>query len=380
MIVGSLVAVLGTAVAISHSWEGDLPALRPVREPDEIRSMSVDFGIVTDPDTDWAEINEHLESVAATTVELNAGRVEFTAFDWDEHPDAAAEPGTDHLGVAARAVHEASDGTDRQVGLIVDAFIPQWIAEDPSVAGVSATGGRSAHQPSATQLTTGEVGDRLVAYVAALGERYDPSQITITELFLVKCFGDDDLALYREMTGAADWPREADGAIDEDAPELDAWRAEVLVGLLTRMRSALDDVRDGEGAQIDLAMDVRVDWADPAVGVPGSGQDYGALLEVVDRLVLWAYVGEDRAAGDVEVLTAGLADAGFDMSRFTVSVGLWTGTGEGDASQPISSETLEETVRDASTHGVSAVNVTPLSYMTDQLWDALRSAWDPDGS
>ena len=75
-------------------------------------------------------------AVGANAVDLNAGRVEFTAFDWAAHPDAAAEPGTDHLARAANALHLSDDGAARQIGLIVDAFVPQLIADDPSLAGV----------------------------------------------------------------------------------------------------------------------------------------------------------------------------------------------------------------------------------------------------
>ncbi|GAA1732533.1 hypothetical protein GCM10009809_30040 [Isoptericola hypogeus] len=353
--------------------------MRPAEPPDEVRSVSVDFGIVTDPDTDWGAIDERLDDVATTSVDLNAGRVEFTAFDWPAHPDAAAEPGTDHLARAARALHTSADGTAREVGFIVDAFVPAWIEADPSVAGVDVEGRRSPYQASASALTTGPVGDRLVEYVAALGERYDPSQIAVTELFLSRyTFGDDDLALYREMTGAADWPRDDDGRIDHDAPEIGAWRSDVLAGLLTRVRAALDDVRDGRGTQIALAMDVRVDWDDPAAGVPASGHDYEVLLRAADRLVVWAYVGpRDKSPRDVERLTAGLAAGGIDPARLTLSVGLWGGSADADPPQAISPELMAGTVTAAATNGVTDVNVTPLSHLTDAHWEALAAVWSP---
>ena len=351
--------------------------MRPTVVPDEERSVSVDFGIVTDPGTDWAAIDLHLDAAAANGVELNAGRVEFTAFDWPAHPETAAEPGTDHLSRAARALHESADGTTRQVGLIVDAYVPEWIKADPSVAGVSADGRRSPYQASASELAHGDVGDRLVEYVAALGERYDPSRVAVTELFLNQySFGADDLELYREMTGADDWPRDADGEIDESATELGVWRSEVIADLLTRMRTALDGVRGGEGTQIELAMDVRVDWDDPAAGAPSSGHDYEILLGAADRLVVWAYVGpRDHSPAEVEGLTADLEGAGFDMSRFTMSVGLWAGSADADPPQVISPELMVETLGAAATHGVTDVNVTPLSHLSDAHWEALETAW-----
>ncbi|SKC82490.1 hypothetical protein [Krasilnikoviella flava] len=375
----ALLAAAAAAVLVARPWQDVPPVMRPAEPPQEERSVSVDFGIVTDPETDWAAVDRHLDDAGANGVDLNAGRVEFTAFDWPAHPEVAAEPGTDHLARAARALHESADGTTRQVGLIVDAYVPAWITADPSVAGVSADGTRAKYQASASQLAHGPVGDRLVEYVAALGERYDPSQIAVTELFLNRySFGDDDLDLYREMTGADDWPREADGAIDEDAPELGVWRSEVLAGLLGRMRSALDEVRGGDGAQIQLAMDVRVDWDDPAAGAASSGHDYAILLGAADRLVVWAYVGRrDRTPADVERVTAALEDGGFDMSRFTMSVGLWAGSADADPPRAISPELMAETVAAATTHGVEDVNVTPLSHLSDAHWAALDQVWGP---
>ena len=380
-----LVAAVGAALLLARPWEDVPPTMRPAVAPEEERSVSVDFGIVTDPGTDWAAIDRHLDAAGANGVDLNAGRVEFTAFDWPAHPEVAAEPGSDHLSRAARALQTTADGTPREIGLIVDAYIPEWIKADPSIAGVSAHGTRSPYRASASELATGEVGDRLVEYVTDLGERYDPSRIAVTELFLnFYSFGDDDLALYREMTGADDWPRDADGQIDDDDPGLGTWRSEVLAGLLARMRAGLDGVRDGQGEQIELAMDVRVDWDDPAAGVPSSGHDYEILLRSADRLVVWAYVGsQDHTPADVEGVTGALEAAGFDMSRFTMSVGLWAGSADADPPRAIDPALMGETVEAAATHGVTAVNVTPLSHLSDAHWAVLGEVWGqnaPPGS
>ncbi|WP_430594925.1 hypothetical protein [Isoptericola sp. QY 916] len=376
-VVATLGVAVGAAVLLARPWEDVPPTMRPTVAPDQERSVSVDFGIVTDPDTDWAAIDRHLDAVGANGVDLNAGRVEFTAFDWPAHPEVAAEPGSDHLSRAARALQRTADGTPREIGLIVDAYVPEWIKSDPSIAGVSAKGTPSPYRASASELATGEVGDRLVEYVTDLGERYNPSRIAVTELFLnFYSFGDDDLALYREMTGADDWPRDADGQIDEDDPELGTWRSEVLAGLLARMRAGLDGVRDGQGEQIELAMDVRVGWDDPAAGAPASGHDYEILLQSADRLVVWAYVGaRARTPADVERVTAALQSAGFDMSRFTVSVGLWAASADADPPQAISPERMAATLRAATTHGVGDVNVTPLSHLSPAHRATLARVW-----
>src|SRR5690606_8466317 len=242
-----VVAVLVLAVVLARPWEASVPPMRAAGSPEDLRSVSVDFGIVADPDTDWSSIDQHLDRAGVNAVELNAGRVEYTAFDWDDHPDAAAEPGTDHLAVAARALEQGPDGARRDVGLIVDAYVPRWLEQDPSLAGRSPDGQPAEYQASASALAKGPVGDRLVDYVVELGRRYEPAQISVTELFLDRyTFGDDDLALYREMTGAQDWPRDESGAVEEDAPALGSWRSDVLAGLLTRMRTGLDEVQRGD--------------------------------------------------------------------------------------------------------------------------------------
>ncbi|WP_205314559.1 hypothetical protein [Nocardioides houyundeii] len=368
-------AVIGAALIV-RPWEDEvLPTMRPSQRPELVRSLSVDFATITDPDTDWGEVDDRFDSVGATAAELSAGRVEFTAFDWAEHPEDAAEPGTDHLAKAARALVQTADGEPRQLGLIVDAYVPEWIKEDPSIAGVSADGRRSAYQASATQLTTGAVGRRLVDYVAALGERYDPASISITELFLSSSFGDDDLELFEEMTGQTGWPRTATGELDPDAPSVTAWRSAVVSGVLQRMRAALDRVRDGDGAAIELAMDVRVNWGDPAAGVPASGHGYRSLLRAADLLVVWAYLYQDRPPSAVRRLTSGLIAGGLDISRFAVSVGLWADGPNDDPREAITPARMAAAVRAAGANGVTNVNVTPYSLMTAEHWKALAWVW-----
>lgn len=349
-----------------------LPTLRPSVAPRQTRSVSIDFGIVTDPDTDWADVDAHLDQAHANTVNLNAGRVEFTAFDWPEHPQFAAEPGTDHLAVAAKALNTLPDGGVRQVNLIVDAFVPTMIAADPSLAGVNAKGVASLHSPSAYQIAKGRIGDLLVAYITALAQRYRPGEIEVTELFLDNyTFGADDLTLFASMTGARDWPRDAGGGIDAHAPAIAAWRSAVVTGFMTRVRQALDAA--GEAA-VGLSLDVRVNWDDPAAGRPFSGHDYAQLLRAGIRPQLWVYVGQtysQRPTG-VEQLTASLKAGGYEMSRFILSVGLWKGT---EGTERISAAEFAEALKGAATNGITAVNATPYSLMTPSHWTALASAW-----
>ncbi|MCD9198580.1 hypothetical protein [Aeromicrobium wangtongii] len=379
------------ALAISQPWETtsptasgkdttSVPPMRPSLVPDKTRSVSVDFATVVDPDTNWSQVAGRLDEAGANAVELNAGRIEFTAFDWKAHPAAAAEPGTDHLARAARDLHRAADGSNRQVGLIVDAMAPNWLADHPRAAGVSIDGRRAVYQASASQLVHGEVGRRLVDFVGALCERYDPAQISITELFLNGyTFGSDDRRLFKQMTGRSDWPRTSDGSINEEASSIKAWRAAVIADLLGRMRKRMDATRDGAGSRVGLAMDVRINWKHPARGDLISGHDYAVLLGQFERLILWAYLYRTHRSKDLEQVLDRLEQTGLDMSRLTVSVGVWDRP-PGPRVRPISTSRFVAALRAAETHGITSVNVTPLSLMSDPYWKALASVWNPDGT
>jgi hypothetical protein len=354
-----------------------IPPMRPASPPAIERSVRIDFREVVSEHTDWKQVEARLDEAHATTVDLDAGRVEFTAFDWSGHEDAAAEPGTDHIAVAADAVHASAAGKQRQVNLVVDALVPKEIRADPAIAGVDAQGRRSRYLPSPAELHDGPVGDQLVQYVEALGERYDPNQVSVTELmFDGYTFGAGDLALFKKMTGASDWPRTGTGAIDTSAPELGAWRAQVLVDLLTRMRAALDKVKDGAGKKIRLGFDVRVNWDDPPAGRPEDGAEYKTLLTAADQLVLWAYFGtENRPPAEIRTLTAALADAGIDTRRMTVSIGLWQGDENAVPPQAIPPDQLAVAVRAAPTNGVRSVEIVPMRLLDDPLWHVLDDAW-----
>lgn len=370
-----LVGLPLTALINGEGKSAEMPLMRVNPQPAQTRSVSIDFGIVTNPDTDWQAINRNLAQGGANAVALGAGRVEFTAFDWPAFPKAAAVPGTDHLAAAAAGLNIAPDGSHRSISLIVDAYMPEWIGEDPELACIEASGKPSRYRASLAELDHGQVGDRLVAYVAALGERYNPAAVEVTELFLDSCsFGADDLALFRTMTGNTDWPRTKSGAIDGNAAVLGPWRSQVLSRLLVRMRAALDQTRGGAGREIGLVADVRVNWDDPAAGRPLSGQDYPTLLSSGATLQLWAYPGRADVAGkQVERLTAGLQAAGYDMSRFIVSVGLWQGPADTQPPGRISPQEMVDALRAAGTHGITAVNLTPYSLMTPEHWQALQT-------
>lgn len=324
-------------------------------------------------DVDWTGLRTGLDSAHANVLYLAAGRVEWTAFDWPEHPEAAALPGTDHLARALQELAARPDGTSRYLGLTIDALVPNWIIADPSVAGRRADGSPSVYAPSATAVHSGTVGQRYVDYAVALARRYRPMQLTFTELrFDDETFGADDLALFKEMTGAVDWPRAANGQILESSPRIGRWRSEVIAGLLGRVRRGLDGVAGEVGHRVELAIDVRVDWEDPAAGRAEVGHDYAVLAAVADRLELWAYFGTDgRQPEDVGHLAAALGPV-LAPEDYTISVGLWSQASREAAVPP---DELGAAVAAADAAGSVSTSVTPSSLMSAEHWRALASVW-----
>lgn len=350
--------------------------VQPKPQPASPGLQAVSLGIenIVNPQ-DWDALRRQLDASRSNTVHLAAGRVEWTAFDWPAHPEVAAEPGTDHLARAITELGTMPDGTPRRIDLLIDALVPAWIERDPSIAGRGTDGKPARYLASATALHEGPVGDRFVELARELALRYKPDQITFTELmFDDETFGSDDLALYRRMTGEADWPRTDSGRVDEDSPKIGAWRSQVLTGLLSRVRQALDEVTGQVGHRVQLAQDVQVNWDEPGAGRPDAGHDYAALWQVVDRVVPWVYFdGGGRELADVTRLVAGLAAAAPGADRYTISIGLW-----GPEGSPVIAPTLmAESLRAARLAKATSLNVTPVSLMTAEHWSALGGVWTP---
>jgi hypothetical protein len=336
------------------------------------RSVSLGLEDVANPDTDWRDVERNINAAGVNTIHVSAGRVEFTAFDWPTHPEAAAEAGRDHVGAAIRALRRDATGRERAIDIMVDTFIPAWIERDASVAGLDASGERSDYQPSASALYDGPVGDRIVAYVGEVARRYMPDQITLSELmFDDETFGDDDLRLFRRMTGRRDWPRTASGDIDENDSSIGIWRSRVLAHVLSRARAEVRRV----DRRIQVAIDVLVDWDDPGAGRPDVGNDYDILAKSADRIIVWAYIGtEGKGPDDIRRLTRAL-DEEFPIEtwRFTVSIGLW---GRNDSKvRVVSPARMAAAVQAGETNAIKSVNVTPMSLMKPAHWRALRAVW-----
>lgn len=368
---------------------------QPVYDTSVVRMVGVGFEDVVSENRDWKRLSSQLDDVGANGVSIAVGRPEWVAFPWPERRDTwAGQVADDGESRGHDFVQEAIDGLApgeavqrRSLTLAIDALAPRLIENDPAQGAVMSDGSRSTEFPSATSWATGQAGQNLVALCEQTAQRYTPDRIALTELILQESFGEDDLALFTQMTGRDDWPRDDSGAPDNDAEEVQRWRSQVITDLVSR---CADSARK-HGVQIE--MDARIDWDDPARGRPDSGHDYELLLPKVDRLTVWAYVGlTDREAVATCHLVDGLDDGlpAESAAKVTTSVGLWAGenspdgdvvdmgresSGDGDQNSVLSPEAFGESVRCASTRGNRNTHVTPVSLMGDGHWQALKEAW-----
>lgn len=324
-------------------------------------------------DLDDAEhLARHLNEVGATGVTLAIGRPDWVAFDWQAHPDASASS-QDRVAAALAHLDTDAEGRAREVTLVIDTLAPRMIADDPDEAGVDAHGDRSDLLPGAAAYLNGDVGRRVVELCGTAAERYLPARVALTELLLDATFSDADLAAFEALTGREDWPRDEDGDIDADDPAVGEFRARVASDLAGRCAAAVRP----HGTELDV--DVRANWDEPGGDRLDSGHDYGQLLSTGAHLTIWNYFTlNDREPAYSREVTDGLSDrlSAEQLSRVTMSVGLWAGTGgdradNEDRAGVVSPEDMAEGVSASLTNGVHRVSVTPASLMTHEHWEAL---------
>lgn len=319
--------------------------------------------------TDWGELSRRLSASGIEEVSIAVGRLDWLAYPPDRvglPSGPVRETGRDYVAEAIAGLDPwRRAALDRRITLTIDALIPGLIAQRPELAAVDADGTPHADFASVTALQN-EIGDSLVALTEDVARRYGPDEVAVTELLVDHSFGDDDLDSFIAFSGADDWPRRLDGSIDTADAAIGRWRSAVVADLAGRMAD-----RSRENG-VPFAMDVRVDWDDPARGRPDSGHDYGALIDRVDRLTLWCYTALGGASPEqVGALPGELAGAGMDVERMIFSVGMWT-SADGVVIGP---DHLRRALESAETSTAGAVGVTPLSLLEDMHWSVIETAW-----
>jgi hypothetical protein len=332
------------------------------------RMVNLGFEDVVNSDPSYvAGLADRLDSVDATAVSLAVGRTDWTAFPWPDQPEAesgeVARTGRDFVAESITALEFADDGRKRDVVLTIDALLDRALTAEPALAGRDTSGTASSSFASVSSLRHGKAGSRLVSLAAVVAKKYRPTAVNLTELMFDDfTFGEEDLTDFTATTGANDWPRKSDGSIDASDTSIGSWRSQAMADIVRKVRAAV------EPYGVKLEMDVRSPRDSPSLDRADSGHDYDLLLNEVDRLNVWEYVGlsGDGAPQTQELAAAINRRAG---SRMSLSLGLWSNDGR------ISSGEFATALRQAYLGGVTSVSVTPASLMGDQYWDALKEAW-----
>lgn len=319
------------------------------------------------------QLGGRLDQVQATAVSIAVGRTDWTAFPWEAHPESVSaevkRTGRDFVAESIAALKQS--GPSRQSGerqkrdviLTIDVLLDKAITADPSLAGRDSAGKASGSFASLSSLRTGVAGTRLAELAAAVAKKYRPTAVNLTELMFDEyTFGPDDLHDFVSAMHRSDWPRREDGTVDTAGADVTTWRTHAMADIVRKVRSAVEPF----GVKLD--MDVRAPSVSASADRADSGQSYDLLLEQVDRIHVWEYVGlnNERSPGTEELVKALRQRAG---TRYSLSIGLWSGDGS------ISPAELERTLRLAAGAGAASVSVTPAGLMGDGQWDALRRAW-----
>lgn len=340
----------------------------PPAQPPAERIVGVGYEDVVRADMDWADVEARLTRVRVTGVTIAVGRPEWLAFPWEGREADWAAP----VRAGSDPVRQAIDGlrgdgpTRRTLTLTIDALAPRLIESDPEAAAVAPDGTPSREVANAAALA-GAYGDRLAETCGEVARRYRPDRVALAELFVEDTVSEADLALYRAQTGVGDWPRTDSGDIDTRDAALLRWRAAVVTDVAARCAQAAGE--HGVAAEAD----VRAAWNELGAARPDSGHDYAQLLRRVERVTVWNYLGlVDRPPEYSAALTRGISAAlgSPQMSRVTMSVGLWAQNG-----QVLDHQTMARALQWSASHGVTSVSLTPLSLMTPEHWDALEGAW-----
>ena len=314
----------------------------------------------------WPDWHDAITSVVrrplvrqAEVVGVGAGRVEWTYFRWKGHEDAwsnhqRGEPELDLLMEAARAFR--AEGLE--VAAFVDLYAPAWIAAHPGSAAVHSDGKPSPQQVSLAELADGAFGARVVEMIEEIAARYPVDAVDVTEAaYGDTSFGKADLASFRALTGRRDWPRDVHGHVDVDDPAVWEWKCTLFERFAEKAARAVR--RHGKR----LYLDVAASWKDLSRNGRDFGHDYGRLLRVADRVVVWDYFAFEGLPPSASGELARHLAASFPASHFDVSIGLW-----GRGGVAIGPADFDAALESALSGGATQVWVTPNDQVTDEHW------------
>jgi cellulose synthase/poly-beta-1,6-N-acetylglucosamine synthase-like glycosyltransferase len=361
---------LAVGLAVGFLWLGRAPGTAPFSGA-AVAAMfrpparpAFHLGVSTHFDA-WPDWRDAITSVLrrplvrqAETVGIGAGRVEWTYFRWKGHEDAwsnhqRGEPELDLLREAATAFHDEG----LEVAAFVDLYAPAWIKAHPGSAAVHSDGKPSLEQVSLAELADGAFGARVVEMIEDIAARYPVDAIDVTEAaYGDTSFGKADLESFRALTGRRDWPRDAHGHVDVESPVVWDWKCTLFERFAEKAAQAVR--RHGKR----LYLDVAASWKDLSRNGRDFGQDYGQLLRIADRIVVWDYFAYEGLPPTASADLARHLATSFPTSHFDISIGLW---GKNVVVGPADFDAALEA---ALAGGATQVWVTPNDQVTDEHW------------
>ncbi|MGH3652934.1 hypothetical protein [Glutamicibacter sp.] len=338
------------------------------QHPQFSRVVNVGFEDITAEDpARIPEIARRLDSVNATGVSLSIGRLDWVAFPWPAQRDVesseVAQTGRDYVAEAISAFRCDAQGKRRAIYLNIDTLLGRELERQPSLSGINTEGHPSKNWASISAWKEGGLETRLVELVSEAVRRYAPDGINVTELmFPSYTFGDDDLKNFEKFSERSDWPRSADGTIDSTSEQIYLWRSKTVTSIMKKVADSLDETGPV------LTMDVRSPANEDPRGRPDSGQDYGQLLQVVDRLNIWNFRGiaSSNRFSTNELVQRYIKQ---EPEKYSLEIGLWEGEGA------MGSSSVSKELRNAEDHSLLHVSITPTSLMDDSIWSVLEGAW-----
>ena len=248
---------------------------------------------------------------------------------------------------------------------MVDVFAPRYVAQHPTVAAYDSLGGPVPYQVSTMALVEGAFGEQVLAMLEYIATHYAVDSITLTELAYHQAgYGPDDKAAYLAYTGRTDWPRTWRGAIQIDDPTIGAWRSYEISRFVARAASIVHRQHK------QLFVDVRISWGHLAQESRENGQDYARLLAQADRLILWAYFGENDYYRAWYTVPLAQYLQKYCPEQIILSFGLWA-----NFAQVLAPAELATAIALAQAHQQTNIWITPSHLLTRAHWQVLQHAW-----
>ena len=339
-----------------------------------VRLVRVDYSDLANSRGEVAGLEQHMKEVGVNMVGLGAGRVDWTYFPWSGHSnswsDAVRTGGVDYL-----KEDTGRFGKWSQVYAVIDVLAPLYIKAHPEAAAVSWSGQPSQNLVGLMELVEGDFGTELLNMIDTIAVNYPVNAITLSELvYYVDGFGEKDKTAFTAYSKLADWPHNAQGAIDLDNPAIGQWRAYELGRFLEKAAAVVHK------SNKQLFVEVHINLDEAGKVWLQNGTDYDQLLKYADKLLVWGnYNMEGRALGAIVNVAYYLTR--FDPERVIVMIGLWDKNYPSDTPkqdmQAIPAGDLRTALSAADQGEIKSLGVVPSFLLGDEHWQVLQEMWKP---